>query len=99
MDDRPVTHEIAAPRTSVEKLRDGLASLQAMEPEDPGHAAQLAMIGGALPFLAPLFPDDPAELDVILLAAAKWALSLRSDDAWHPEQLDELFGLGEEPAA
>lgn len=83
--------------SSVDKLRGVVAELGAIEPDDPMQAAMLAMFAAFAPQLASLLPDDPDELDALCLTGAKWMLGLRSDDAWQPADLDELF-MGPPPA-
>jgi hypothetical protein len=83
--------------TSVEKLEAWLGELARARTDDAGMAMMLNTARSMLPSLRRLgfIPDDPAELDVVLLALAKWALVTRSDDAWQPDTLDDLF-LGQE---
>jgi hypothetical protein len=101
MDDLSVTEQLEAPpRSSVEKLEAGLAQLASAQADDQGSAFALSSLRAILPTLRMLgfVPDDPVELDHLLLIGARWALGLRSDDAWHPASLDELFlGPGPEP--
>jgi hypothetical protein len=85
--------------TSVEKLEAWLGELARARTDDAGMAMMLNTARSMLPSLRRLgfIPDDPAELDVVLLALAKWALVTRSDDAWQPDTLDDLF-LGSQEA-
>lgn len=87
------------PRTSVDKLEDALASLAHAKGEDATHGMLLGTFKAMLPTLRKLgyIPDDPAELDTVLLACARWCLGMRSDAAWQPDTIDELF-TGPEPA-
>jgi hypothetical protein len=88
--------------TSVEKLEAWLGELARARTDDAGMAMVLNTGKAMLPALRRLgfIPDDPAELDVVLLALAKWALVTRSDDAWQPDTLDDLFlGPQETPDA
>jgi hypothetical protein len=88
--------------TSVEKLEAWLGELARARTDDAGMAMVLNTGKSLLPALRRLgfIPDDPAELDVVLLALAKWALVTRSDDAWQPDSLDDLFlGPQETPDA
>jgi hypothetical protein len=73
--------------TSVEKLEAWLGELARARTDDAGMAMVLNTGKSMLPALRRLgfIPDDPAELDVVLLALAKWALVTRSDDAWQPD--------------
>jgi hypothetical protein len=90
---------IPASGTSVEKLEAWLGELARARTDDAGMAMMLNTARSMLPSLRRLgfIPDDPAELDVVLLALAKWALVTRSDDAWQPDTLDDLF-LGSQEA-
>jgi hypothetical protein len=96
MDDMSV---IPVSGTSVEKLEAWLGELARARTDDAGMAMMLNTARSMLPSLRRLgfIPDDPAELDVVLLALAKWALVTRSDDAWQPDSLDDLF-LGPQEA-
>ncbi|HUR85658.1 MAG TPA: hypothetical protein VMY78_09955 [Solirubrobacteraceae bacterium] len=84
--------------SSVDKLHTVAGELGALEPEDAMQAALLTMLSAFAPALTAQLPDDPDELDELLLAGARWMLNLRSDDAWTPETIDELY-LGEHPDA
>lgn len=98
MDD---SHQLTEPdvfpvQTSVEKVRLALAELAQVEPDNPLQAAMLSAIGTFAPMLELALPDDPEQLDAVLLAGAKWALCMRSDTAAPLETIDELF-LGPDP--
>jgi hypothetical protein len=77
--------------SSVDKLRAISAELTSADTDDPMQAALLSVLSGITPMLIPLLPSDPAELDALLLTGARWMLTMRSDGAWQPEDLDELF--------
>lgn len=81
--------------SSTNKLSRVLVQLGEYVPDDPLQAAMLALLGGVSPMLVGLLPTDPSELDELLLAGAKWMLSMRSDDAWAPETITDLY-LGED---
>jgi hypothetical protein len=83
-------------QTSTEKVRLALAELAQAEPDNALQATMLGAIGTFAPMLELALPDDPEDLDAILLACAKWALAMRSDTAAPLETIDELF-LGPEP--
>lgn len=78
-------------QTSVEKLSEAMQDLVHAEPADAETAGMLAMLGGLLPLLRKYLPQDPADLDELLMLGAKWALDLRSDAAWQPENLDDIW--------
>jgi hypothetical protein len=65
---------------SIEKLAKFQADLTQSEPDDEQSAQlmQLAQMVG--PFLGPMLPEDPAELDGYLLKLSAWMLGQRSDD-------------------
>jgi hypothetical protein len=90
---------ITAGQSSVEKLEDWLGQLARARSDDAGLRMMLSTAQAMLPQLRRLgfIPSDPDELDVILLALAKWALVTRSDGAWQPDSLDDLF-LGPQEA-
>jgi hypothetical protein len=97
VDEEPVALGLPV-RSSVEKLQAIGAELVDVEPDDPMQAALLSMLAGMAPMLTGLLPDDPAELDDLLLVGSRWMLAMRSDDAWQPVDLDELFlGAGPQP--
>jgi hypothetical protein len=89
----------AAPRSSVEKLEDLLAQLGDAKADDQGQRLLLTTFRPLVPLLRSMgyIPSDPAELDHVLLVGARLALGLRSDSAWQPETIDDLF-LGPQPA-
>lgn len=64
--------------TSVEKLQAMLGELQSSGLLPP-------MLGGMLraswPLISQQIPQDPGELDELLVRCARWALATRSDDA------------------
>jgi hypothetical protein len=82
---------------SVEKLRALLGDLAAAKPESEDEARQLAMLGSIAPFALGHLPDNPVDLDELLLKGAVWALRLRSDGAAVPP-LDVLLD-DNDPAA
>jgi hypothetical protein len=100
-DDDAIAALIGAPRSSVAKLEEGLAQLADAKSDDAGSQFALSSLVALLPTLRRLgfIPNDPAELDQLLLIGARWALGLRSDDAWQPQTLDELFLGPESPAS
>jgi hypothetical protein len=67
--------------TSREKVLGLRARLRTLTPEDEGTAQQLQVLMAIAPLLAQAVPEDPAELDRLLEALARGALSCRSDDA------------------
>jgi hypothetical protein len=85
--------EPADSMTSVQKLESALADLADVQGSDAGQRMLLNTLKAMLPALRKLgyIPDDPAELDTVLLKCAAWALSMRSDDAWQPEDIVELY--------
>jgi hypothetical protein len=85
--------------SSVEKLEGWLGELAQARSDDAGMSMVLGTAKAMIPTLRRMgfIPSDPHELDVVLLALAKWALVTRSDDAWQPNTLDDLFGLGRSP--
>jgi hypothetical protein len=92
-DDDAIAALVGPPRSSVAKLEEGLAQLADAKSDDAGSQFALSSLVAILPTLRRLgfIPNDPAELDHLLLVGARWALGLRSDDAWQPQNLDELF--------
>lgn len=81
-------------RSSPDKLRAELAALASTRSDDPIIDALMSTMASILPMVTGMLPDDPEAVDEILLIGARRCLSLRSDDAWQPADLDELFGLG-----
>jgi hypothetical protein len=83
----------AAPRTSVEKLEEALEQLAQARGEGAGDRMLLQTLKSCIPALRKLgyIPDDPAELDRVLELCARWAASMRSDDAppIDPQELPE----------
>lgn len=69
--------------TSRQKAVGMLAQLDEIEPDgvDPAMQAALTMATMARPQIMGLLPEDPVELDELLLLGAHWLLNLRSDDA------------------
>ncbi|MFL5901237.1 MAG: hypothetical protein ACJ75S_08580 [Solirubrobacterales bacterium] len=94
MDDR-VTQE---PRTSKDKIGEALAVATELAPTDQRTARLQQAMSVMMPMVQRLgvVPEDPAELDELLLKGARLALAMRSDDAELPETIAEL--LGPEPA-
>jgi hypothetical protein len=87
----------AAPRSSVEKLEDLLDQVTGASSDDAGQRLLLSTFRPLIPLLRQLgyIPSDPDELDRLLLIGARMALGLRSDTAWQPETINDLF-LGPE---
>jgi hypothetical protein len=80
------------PRTSVEKLHDLIAEAKSAKPTDEQTARLRQAFSSLLPMIlrfAPI-PEDPAELDKLLLVGARVCLRLRSDDAEQPASIAEL---------
>lgn len=92
MDDRPLT-EPPAPRSSAQKIEDVLEQLRSTPPDSEQSARMLQVLGMVLPMVRRIgaIPDDPAELDEMLLKGATVALRLRSDWAALPASIDELL--------
>lgn len=86
------------PRSSVEKLEQALEQLTGAKAADAGQSMLLNTLKALLPSLRRLgyIPSDPDELDTILLAGARWMLGMRSDTAWQPEHINDLF-FGPDP--
>jgi hypothetical protein len=78
------------PVTSIEKLHAMTLAASAKTPESEDQARALSLFQMVAPFVAGMMPDDPAELDALLLNGARWALALRSDGAPEPETIEEL---------
>lgn len=78
-------------RTSVEKLREIITELRGAAP-DGESGARIRQALGMMPTLLRMLPipDDPKQLDGMLLIGARVALRLRSDDAEPPPSLEEL---------
>lgn len=95
------TRAAQGPRSSIEKLQDLIASAKSA-PADPGTAQLRQTFSAVLPMIlrfAPI-PDDPAELDQLLLIGASLALRSRSDGASTPSTIAELVAItAEEPAS
>lgn len=94
MDGLTVTEQLAAPpKTSVEKLEELIDRLADAKADDTTQRLLLTTLRGLMPTLrrSGYIPDDPAELDNLGLIAARLALSLRSDQAWQPETINDLF--------
>lgn len=75
--------ELAGSVTSVEKVLAALQLAGEFEPEPGDATSQLAamMLTVAGPMLPRVLPEDPEELDALLLKGAMWAIGLRSDTA------------------
>jgi hypothetical protein len=67
--------------TSIEKVRAVAARIDELEPDNAQATAAVLAMTALRPQALALLPDDPAELDELLVKGALWALSLRSDDA------------------
>jgi len=93
VDDREVTEEALGPRTSTEKIAEALASAGEVVPTDEKTGRLQQMFKMLVPMVSRLgvIPEDPAELDELLLNGARLALALRSDDAETPETIAELL--------
>lgn len=65
---------------SIEKLHAFRTELMQTEPPDQETAQLMQVAQNIMPFVLPMLPTDPAELDRHLLGLAKWAVSMRSDD-------------------
>jgi hypothetical protein len=94
-----VADQLAAePQTSVEKLEALLDQVSGAKADDAGQRLMLTTFRPLLPLLRQLgyIPTDPDELDRLLLIGARMALGLRSDAAWQPETVNDLF-LGPDP--
>lgn len=81
------------PRTSVQKLEEALEQLAGAQAGDTHGRMLLTAFRSLLPTLrrGGYIPSDPAELDALLLVAARWTLGMRSDAAWQPETINDLF--------
>lgn len=91
-DDEIIDDEVMFPvQSSTAKLAQAMLELQHIEPDGPLTGALLLAFNAMGPMLAGLLPDDPAELDDMLLTVATWLLGMRSDDARQPETINELF--------
>jgi hypothetical protein len=67
--------------TSTEKVAALSQELGQSEPETTEDAQMLALMQTIGPIVGQFLPSDPDALDELLLRGARWALSLRSDDA------------------
>lgn len=81
-------------RSSPDKLRAELHALTATRSDDPILDAVMSTLASLAPLLGGMLPDDAETVDELLLIGARRCLTLRSDDAWQPADLNELFGLG-----
>lgn len=86
-------------RSSVEKLDEQLQRLTAARGEDAAQKMLLNTMRACMPALRKMgyIPDDPVELDVVLLAGARWMLLMRSDDAPIPDTVADLVELYPRP--
>lgn len=66
---------------SREKLDARLQDVQNTEPENEQKAMLAQMVQVALPFVGPMIPEDPDELDGQILTLMKWLAGMRSDDS------------------
>jgi hypothetical protein len=83
-------------RLSTDKVRGEIARAQQLDVgDDPSLGAMTGMLAMFEPQLLALLPDDPEQLDALLLRGAEWALSLRSDTA---ERFAVLSAYGEPPS-
>jgi hypothetical protein len=69
-------------QTSVEKVHQLIAELHQLDASQLDSQTQMALSAILLlrGQLVGLVPDDPDQLDALLLRGAMWALSMRSDD-------------------
>lgn len=86
--------------TSRQKIAAMLGMLDGLEPADAQGAAVLLGVTMLRPQVEAMLPEDPAELDRLLLIGANWAVRLRSDDAprFHVVPA-EVVSLEPEPGA
>lgn len=68
-------------RSSVVKLYAFIAGAQGAPPETEEDAQRHALLTMVAPMASRFIPDDPDELDQMLLTLAHWSLSMRSDSA------------------
>lgn len=84
--------------TSKEKIDAALDEALKGDGLTDGKTARMRQaLGMMLPLVRRLgvIPEDPAELDELLLKGARVALALRSDGAALPETIEQLLGFGE----
>lgn len=74
---------------SLEKLDQIVERAKNTPPENEEQARTAQLVTIAVPMIAPMVPEEPAELDRMLLGLAKMALETRSDDAPRAELLEE----------
>ncbi len=91
VNDEPDDEVMFPVQSSTAKLAQAMLELQHIEPDGPLTATLLLAFNAMGPMLENLLPDDPAELDEMLLTVATWLLGMRSDDAHQPETITELF--------
>jgi hypothetical protein len=93
MDHHPAVVPPTVPRTSTQKIEDVLEEMRTVSPDGEESARLQQLLGMVLPMVRRLgvIPDDPGELDEMLLKGAAVALRLRSDGAPMPTTLDELL--------
>ena len=77
---------------SLEKLNRTLLGANQMEPDDEHAARLLQLLQLAGPMLGTVIPDTAEEFDQQLIAIARMALEMRSDDA----ELGEILGFMED---
>jgi hypothetical protein len=93
--------------TSTEKVVAALAHLDGLDAVDldPQASALVLALTMLRPQVIRMLPEDPAELDALLLKGAAWALALRSDDTPEAYRLepvdvvDAITAADPEPAA
>ncbi len=92
MDDGQLT-EARGPRTSTQKIAEALGEASSAPVTDQRTARLQQAMGVLMPMIGRLgvIPDDPAELDDLLLKGARLALAMRSDDAELPGTIAELL--------
>lgn len=97
MENGPVAAAPDVQLSSIDKVQELLTGAGRFEATDEEDARLLQMFQAVGPIVATrVIPDDPAELDRMLLSLARWAIELRSDGAWRPVTIEEMFN-GPEP--
>lgn len=66
---------------SREKLNALVEKAKTMQPETEEQARLAQGVQLVVPMIAPMVPEDPAELDKLLLTLASWCVDTRSDGA------------------
>jgi hypothetical protein len=91
--------------TSTEKVIAALAHLDGLDAAelDPQASALVLALTMLRPQVIRMLPEDPAELDALLLKGSAWALALRSDDTLDPyilepvEVIDAIAAVATDP--